>query len=105
LVFRNKNLTGSIFLFAILNAYSRIYLGVHFISDIVAGTVVGCLSGWLIYELYCLSRYKWLKIEKSQLTNSPYSVNQSNFLCGIYFFLLTFLLIANYQIVNLILHK
>jgi undecaprenyl-diphosphatase len=104
LLFRNKMLTVTIFLFAILNAYSRIYLGVHFISDIVAGTLVGCLVGWLIYRLYCLSRYKWLKIEKSQLTDSPYSVKQAHFLSGIYLFLLTFLLVANYQIVNLFFH-
>jgi undecaprenyl-diphosphatase len=35
-----------------LMAYSRIYLGVHFISDIVPGMLVGALFGYVSYALY-----------------------------------------------------
>lgn len=52
LLFRNRIYTIIIFFWAILVAYSRIYLGVHFISDITAGLFAGLLIGFLFYKLY-----------------------------------------------------
>ncbi|MDR0660250.1 MAG: phosphatase PAP2 family protein [Prevotellaceae bacterium] len=52
LLFRNKWYTISIILWAAIMGYSRIYLGVHFVSDVVAGMVVGSLIGWTAYKLY-----------------------------------------------------
>lgn len=40
------------FIWPILFALSRIYVGVHFPIDILVGMVVGLLSGWLFYALY-----------------------------------------------------
>lgn len=40
------------FIWPILFALSRIYVGVHFPIDILVGMVVGLLSGWLFYWLY-----------------------------------------------------
>lgn len=40
------------FIWPILFAMSRIYVGVHFPIDIIVGMVVGLLSGWLFYWLY-----------------------------------------------------
>lgn len=37
---------------AVLNSYSRIYLGVHYPGDILFGTIEGCFIGYLIYLLY-----------------------------------------------------
>ena len=40
---------GRFFLWAALTAYTRVYLGVHFISDIVPGAIAGySLAGWYI---------------------------------------------------------
>jgi len=61
LLFRNRLFTISILLWGILFAYSRIYLGVHFISDIIPGILAGLLLGFGIYKLYMLLRYKILK--------------------------------------------
>jgi len=47
-------------------AYSRIYLGVHFISDIIPGALSGILFGFLVYKLYVTLRRKCLK-----KTNKP----------------------------------
>jgi undecaprenyl-diphosphatase len=44
---------GLIFIWPVLFAYSRIYVGVHFPVDIVIGTIVGFFTGWLFY---CLTR-------------------------------------------------
>ncbi|WP_421807835.1 phosphatase PAP2 family protein [Flagellimonas sp.] len=40
------------FIWPILFAMSRIYVGVHFPIDILVGMLVGLLSGWLFYVLY-----------------------------------------------------
>jgi undecaprenyl-diphosphatase len=52
LLVRNRAYTVFILLWAAMMGYSRIYLGAHFISDVVAGLLVGSLLGWLIYKLY-----------------------------------------------------
>lgn len=52
LLFRNRLFTWTIFIWAALTAYTRIYLGVHFISDIVPGTIAGLFFGGLVYWLY-----------------------------------------------------
>ena len=52
LLFRYRLFTWTIFLWAALTAYTRVYLGVHFISDIVPGAIAGVFLGWLVYWLY-----------------------------------------------------
>jgi undecaprenyl-diphosphatase len=52
LLFKNRLSTLTMLLFALLTAYSRIYLGLHFISDVVAGALVGTLTGYAVYQIY-----------------------------------------------------
>ena len=59
LLFRNRLLTVALFLYASLTAYSRIYLGLHFISDVVVGALAGMLIGYAGYRIY---RWKAKKI-------------------------------------------
>lgn len=40
------------FIWPLLFSLSRIYVGVHFPSDIIVGAIVGILSGLLFYRLY-----------------------------------------------------
>jgi undecaprenyl-diphosphatase len=52
LLFRNRLLSFTLFLFALLTAYSRIYLGLQFVSDVVVGALVGILAGYAVYRIY-----------------------------------------------------
>lgn len=56
LVMRHKAVTFSLFTWAVLQCYSRVYLGVHYPGDILGGMVVGILVGCLVW---CLMR--WLQ--------------------------------------------
>lgn len=52
LLIKRKSLTFMLLFWAVLNSYSRIYLGVHYPGDILFGTIEGCFIGYLIYLLY-----------------------------------------------------
>ena len=69
LLTKSKRLAVVLLSWAVLNAYSRIYLGVHYPGDILFGTITGCLVGWGIYQIY-----KRLNVRKS--TQRVYVSNQ-----------------------------
>ncbi|MDR1675529.1 MAG: phosphatase PAP2 family protein [Tannerella sp.] len=56
LLFRYRFYTAVILLWGILMAYTRIYMGVHFISDIIPGALAGSLFGYAGYRLYHRTR-------------------------------------------------
>ena len=52
---------GLIFLWALLMAYTRIYLGVHYPGDILVGAMVGLGCGWLAFKFFLWSKSTWAK--------------------------------------------
>lgn len=45
--------TGIVFLaLSILSVLARVYVGIHWPSDILAGAIIGILSSWAIYTVY-----------------------------------------------------
>lgn len=58
LLIRHKGLSLSLLLWATLNAYSRVYLGVHYPGDILVGGILGVLVGWSMYRFYCYIQRK-----------------------------------------------
>lgn len=52
LLFRHKWFTGTISSWALLNCWTRLYLGVHYVGDILVGVLWGCCVGWMVYRLY-----------------------------------------------------
>ncbi len=54
--------TFLLFLFPLIFAYSRIYLGLHFPGDILAGYLFGGSSGFVFYKIYnhYSNKYNWL---------------------------------------------
>lgn len=51
LIFRKKCYSISIFIWASMVSYSRIYVGRHFPSDVIFGALFGFLAGYGIYKL------------------------------------------------------
>lgn len=52
------------FLFPLLFAYTRIYLGLHFPGDILAGYAFGLMSGFGFYRLFCYLNTKYKLTDK-----------------------------------------
>ena len=68
LIIRNRTLSLSLFLWAAINSFSRIYLGVHFPGDILCGALVGIAIGFVVYLVYGFLRKR---IEYSSVWYSP----------------------------------
>lgn len=56
LLYRKKKVVFIAFGFAFLIGFSRIYTGVHYPFDVLAGAFFGTLVGWMIYGLYALAK-------------------------------------------------
>ena len=52
LIFRKRSITFTLLAWSLLNCWTRLYLGVHYCSDILVGILFGCFTGSVIYILY-----------------------------------------------------
>lgn len=75
LLFRNKTFGVIIFSWAILNSYSRIYIGVHYPLDIIAGTIIGLSSALISFTLL-----KKIKPNAINMTSNKADINNRNIL-------------------------
>lgn len=60
LMFASRRVTVALMSWAMLQCYSRMYLGVHYPGDIIGGTLVGLLAGWLVYRLWQWTEHRWM---------------------------------------------
>ncbi len=78
LMFKYRRFTVVIFTWATITCYSRIYLGVHFISDVIGGMFLGILVGFLIYLLFQYGRIRLLKQTIEEVKVPAYSALHAN---------------------------
>ena len=82
LVMRHRWVTLSLFTWAVLQCYSRMYLGVHYPGDILGGIIVGMLVGWLVWRLMCWIQHRW-HIPKGHYTRQDATVMASSLILTI----------------------
>lgn len=93
LLFKNKRYTLVIVIWAVIMGYSRIYLGIHYMSDVLGGMIIGSFIGYLTYFLYSFSINK-LSVKTNYVKlaiYSPVSVKILTFTMIVYIFLFIFL--------------
>lgn len=76
LLVRSGILNFGLFVWAAINAYTRLYLGMHYPSDILVGTLWGMISGAIAYFVYSYLYYKrnpHINYISSQYTSTGYS--------------------------------
>jgi undecaprenyl-diphosphatase len=62
-IFRTKiKYFGFLYLWPLVFAYSRIYLGLHYPLDILVGYLCGAIFGFIIYKIYQLAQQKYFPL-------------------------------------------
>jgi membrane-associated phospholipid phosphatase len=52
---------------ACLVGFSRVYLSQHFLSDVLAGSFIGCLGAFALYPIFYRTNQKWHNLSASNL--------------------------------------
>ncbi len=72
MIFKNRLFTWTMVVWATLMCYSRIYLGVHYLGDIVCGAILGFLAAWLVYRIFV-----WFGKKHPEWGSVSFSYNES----------------------------
>ena len=73
LLIKNRTLSISLMVWASMNAFTRIYLAVHYPGDIIAGTIIGVTVGSLMYLLYSFIKKKQRKSTSRDWVSGEYT--------------------------------
>lgn len=70
LLFRKKEYTIAFLAWALISCYSRIYLGVHYLGDVICGALLGLIIGFSIYLLYKYIHSKYTSNNRKRYLNN-----------------------------------
>ena len=101
LIFKSGSLAIILFIWATLNAISRIYLGVHYPGDIFFGTLVGVGAGILIYMIYKKLQQTLLKQSNfisNQYTSSGYLISDIHLIQTVFYLTLFYVTVRGMMI-------
>ncbi len=106
LLFRKKEYTFAFILWASISCFSRIYLGVHYLGDILCGATLGILSGLLVYYIYKYLNKRYIQENitrySRKYTSSGYLTSDINILlialfATIFIIMILGMIIYNYK--------
>lgn len=82
-LFRHRATTLTLTTWTVINCWTRIYLGVHYVGDIGAGLLLGIAVGYTVHRLrdYLLSRDAQLGLRPQDVAMHPSGQHQSHRLC------------------------
>lgn len=95
LIVRQWNFTTTMITWAVINAWTRLYLGAHYPSDVFVGAVWGALVGYLVFRLY---KYIYDRIStrlhfiSSEYTRTGYGLTDITLVVNV--FLLTIIVVV-----------
>lgn len=78
LIYRYRRVMAALMFYAILQCYSRMYMGVHYPGDILGGTIIGLLVGWLGYRLWLWAEHRWMHCYDPLFTRSDANIMASS---------------------------
>lgn len=100
LLIRSSRLSVAMALWVLTNCWTRIYLGMHYPSDILVGIIWGLLSGAMVYILFFKRIYHRitprLHFISTQYTKSGYSLSDVNLVVNV--LLITFMVAIMYAL-------
>ena len=68
LLFRYRWVTVTVLAWALLKSYSRIYLGLHFVTDFLGGVILGAIIGAAMYYICIFLRQKLFRYPSAEKT-------------------------------------
>ncbi len=77
MLIKNRLMTIGMISWSLLNCYTRIYLGVHYPSDVLVGIAWGCIVGFSVYSLYAYvmkKLYPKAHLISDKFTSSGYAL-------------------------------
>ena len=76
-LFKNQIYTILIFVWAVLVSYTRIYIGLHYPGDILAGWIWGFLAGLAFYQLMVIVQRRYFKSTFPEIAKTSISHEDS----------------------------
>lgn len=62
LIIRRRFVTFSFIVWALINSYSRLYLGLHYIGDLLCGALLGIILAAIAYQIYLRASLRFFVI-------------------------------------------
>lgn len=87
-LFRYRAVTFTLLFWSLSTTFTRIYLGVHHLGDVLVGFIIGALLGTLFYFLMMKVHRRWgiKRLISSQFTSSGFLVEDMKMLLTLIFF-------------------
>ena len=105
LLIRSKLMSITLVCWSLLNCWTRLYLGVHYPSDILCGLAIGAVVGFLVYVLYIKAYYKIsprIKYISNQYTSTGYDHDDLDVVMCVLMFIFVYVVLRACYLTSLI---